>query len=167
MPKRITVTVKESIKELKALQKTHRSQHNRLQMLILIKEGHILSKDALAQALNVSNKSVHTWRTDYINGGIELLLEDNRGGRQGQVTEQAHHKLAERLNNGLDGFKSFIEIQKWLQDDFAIHMEYQAVNKYVKRKFGARPKVARKSHVNKDENATALFKKPVTEAKTY
>lgn len=82
------------------------------------------------------------WRTRYNEGGIEALLEDNRGGKQGQITEKIHQKLAARLNNSKDGFKSFIEIQQWLKENFDIQMEYHAVNKYVKRKFGARAKEA-------------------------
>ena len=167
MPKRIEVQVKESVKELKALQKKYPSSYSRLQMLILVKEGEIVSKDGLAQALNVSNKSVHTWRTKYMQGGIEALLEDKRGGKQGQITEQVHQKLSERLNNSREGFKSFIEIQQWLKKNFGIQMDYHAVNKYIKRKFGARPKVARKSHVNKDAAAEAVFKKTISGVKTY
>ncbi|MEJ0105393.1 MAG: hypothetical protein WDO19_23800 [Bacteroidota bacterium] len=40
-------------------------------------------------------------------------------------------------------------------------MGYHAVNKYVKRKYGARLKVSRKSHVLKSPAAEAVFKKPV------
>jgi transposase len=159
MPKRIEVLVKESIKELKNLQKQKPSNHNRLQMLILIKEGVIVSKDDLAQALSVSNKSIHVWRTKYNTGGLELLLSDNRRGKQGQITEKIHQKLSTRLHNGKEGFKSFNDIQQWLKESFGIEMEYHAVNKYIKRKFGGRPKVARKSHIDKDDNAVALFKK--------
>ena len=161
MPKKLTIIVKESIKDLKGLQKKQPSNYNRLQMLILIKEGIIVSKDGLATALSVSNKSVHVWRTRYNEGGMEALLEDNRGGKQGQITEKVHQKLATRLNNSKDGFKSFIEIQQWLKENFDIQMEYHAVNKYIKRKFGARPKVARKSHIDKDDSAVALFKKTI------
>jgi hypothetical protein len=39
-------------------------------------------------------------------------------------------------------------------------MKYQAVNKYLKRKFGNKLKVARKSHIHKDPAAEAVFKKP-------
>ena len=161
MPKKLTIIVKESIKDLKGLQKKQPSNYNRLQMLILIKEGIIVSKDGLATALSVSNKSVHVWRTRYNEGGMEALLEDNRGGKQGQITEKVHQKLATRLHNSKDGFKSFIEIQQWLKENFDIQMEYHAVNKYIKRKFGARPKVARKSHIDKDDSAVALFKKTI------
>lgn len=159
MAKALKVVVKESVKELRILQKKNASYYNRLQMLILIKGGDIVTKDGLAQALSVSNKSVHVWRTRYNSGGIALLLEDNRGGKQGQITDQIHQKLSTRLNNSKEGFKSFIDVQQWLKDSFGIEMQYHAVNKYLKRKFGARPKVGRKSHISKDPAAEAVFKK--------
>ena len=155
MAKALTVVVKESIKELKSIQKQKPSYYSRIQMLLLIKEGKYITKDALSEVLQVSTQSVHIWRTKYNAGGIELLLEDKRGGKPAQITAAIH----ERLNSSKEGFKSFVEIQQWLQENFGIEMKYQALNKYVKRKFGARPKVARKSHINKDENAAALFKK--------
>ena len=76
MPKKLTIVVKESIKELKGLQKQQPYNYNRLQMLILIKENVIVSKDGLATALSVSNKSVHVWRTRYNEGGLETPERD-------------------------------------------------------------------------------------------
>jgi transposase len=159
MAKALPVIVKENIKELRSIQRQKPLYYSRIQMLLLIKEGKFITKDALAEALKVSTQSVHIWRTKYNAGGIELLLEDNRGGKPAQITEQIHQRLSTRLNNSKEGFKSFIEIQQWLKENFGIEMQYQAVNKYIKRKFSARPKVARKSHINKDDIAVALFKK--------
>lgn len=168
MARPIHIIIKESIKELKSIQKLKPFYYNRVQMLILIKEGVIVTKDDLAQALSASNKSVQTWRTKYIEGGIERLLEDNRGGKKvGQITPQIHQQLRARLNESKEGFKSFVEVQQWLKENFGIEMQYHAVNKYLKRKFGARPKVARKSHMDKDDNAVALFKKTTPGTKTY
>ena len=159
MAKALNVVVKESVKELKSIQKQKPSYYSRIQMLLLIREGKFITKDALSEALQVSTQSVHIWRTKYNAGGIELLLEDKRGGKPAQITAPIHERLSARLNSSKEGFKSFVEIQQWLKENFGIEMKYQALNKYVKRKFGARPKVARKSHIDKDENAEALFKK--------
>jgi hypothetical protein len=38
-------------------------------------------------------------------------------------------------------------------------INYQTLNSYVKRHFGAKIKVARKSHINKNELAVDTFKK--------
>ena len=77
------------------------------------------------------------------------------------VLASVEKKLAGRLNNPKEGFRSFIEIQQWLSAEFNISMGYHAVNKYVKRKYGARLKVSRKSHVLKSPADEAVFKKPV------
>jgi transposase len=159
MAKALTVIVKESTKELKSIQRQKPSYYSRIQMLLLIKSGKFITKDALAEALKVSTQSVHIWRTKYNEGGIARLLEDKRGGKPAKITGHIHQRLSTRLNNSKEGFKSFVEIQQWLKENFGIEMQYQALNKYVKRKFGARPKVARKSHINKDDSAVALFKK--------
>ena len=158
----LPVSIKESLSELRGLQKKYVSKYKVLQMLIVLKQRGAMSKDKLASSLGVSDKSVHTWRGLYISGGIEALLVENRGGKKSAaITSSVHEQLAKRLNNPKEGFRSFIEIQEWLLNEFSIEMEYHAVNKYVKRKFGARLKVSRKSHVQKSPAAEAVFKKSV------
>ena len=131
-------------------------------MLIAVKQKGALSKDALAAMVGASDRSIQTWRSNYITGGMAQMLVDNRGGKKpGKITAAVHQQLSKRLHNPQQGFRSFIEIQQWLLNEFSIAMEYHAVNKYVKRKFGARLKVSRKSHVQKSPAAEAVFKKPV------
>ena len=90
------------------------------------------------------------------------MLKETRGGNKiATITAIANEKLANRLNNPKEGFRSFIEIQQWLEKEFKIVMDYHAVNKYVKRKFGARLKVSRKSHVQKSPADEVVFKKPI------
>lgn len=135
-------------------------------MLITIKQQGSLSKYKLASLVGSGHSSIVSWRRIYLQGGIEALLIENRGGfKKGKITAVAEKKLASRLHNPKEGFRSFIEIQQWLEKEFDIKMEYHAVNKYVKRKFGARLKVSRKSHVQKDPAAEAVFKKPFRKTK--
>lgn len=146
----LQICVKESLQELRLLQRRHPGKHKVMQMLIAIKKHGSLSKDKLSAITGASDKSIHIWRKVYISGGMELLLKERRGGNKpGRITSAIHNRLAERLHNPKEGFRSFIEIQQWLQTEFGIEMQYHAVNKYVKRKFGARLKVSRKSHVQK------------------
>lgn len=162
MQKPIQVAVKESVSELRLYQKRFPSKFKALQMLIIIRQQGSLSKYKLASLLGSGHSSVVNWRRIYLKGGIEALLIENRGGfKKGKITTSAEKKLAQRLNNPKEGFRSFIEIQQWLLTEFNISMEYHAVNKYVKRKYGARLKVSRKSHVQKSPAAEAVFKKPV------
>ena len=159
----LSVPVNQSISELRILQKRHPKKYKALQLLVLLKQQGDLSKDKLSVLLDSSDKSISIWRNQYLAGGIAALLADNRGGKKrGTITVAVHKKLSERLHDPRQGFRSFIEIQQWLLNEFGMDMGYHAVNKYVKRKFGARLKVSRKSHVLKDPAAEAVFKKPVS-----
>lgn len=160
------VIVKESVSALRLYQRRFSSKFKAIQMLITIKQQGSLSKDKLGFLIRSSHSSVLKWRNIYLSGGIEALLIENRGGfKKGKITLSAGKKLASRLNNAKEGFRSFIEIQQWLLNEFGIDMQYHAVNKYVKRKFGARLKVSRKSHVQKSPADEAVFKKPVSKIK--
>jgi len=165
MPKKIIVLVKETAAELKQLQKKTSSKAKMLAMLLLLKQEPQLTKLSLSLQLGVSDKSIQTWRSNYLKGGIALMLSDNRGGyKKAAITPKVNKALSDRLNNPKQGFRSFIEVQQWLVTEFGIEMEYHAVNKYVKRKFGARLKVSRKSHVLKSPGDEAGFKNPVRHA---
>ena len=50
---------------------------------------------------------------------------------------------------------------EWINKTFGLEMEYHAVNKYLKRNFKTKLKVGRKTHINKDDSAAALFKKTI------
>ena len=156
------IVVTESESELKQLHRS-RAAHlkPRIQMLLLIKTGKAYSKQELADALGVNQNSTQSWKHNYEQGGIKQLLSDKRGGKKPSIiTEEVHQKLSKRLNDPKRGFRSYIEIQQWLEEDCSIIIGYQALNKYVKRKFGARLKAARKSHVQKSPADEAVFKKP-------
>jgi transposase len=144
------VKVKETFPQLRLLQKQNPSKFKVLQMLILLKKEGKVSKYVLANQLGSSHSSVGKWRSQYQLDGIEGLLKENRKGtKKSAITPKVNQALSNRLNNPKQGFRSFIEVQQWLAKEFGIEMEYHAVNKYVKRKFGARLKVSRKSYVLK------------------
>lgn len=164
----LIVKVKEGLSELKQLQRKHPGKFRPLQMLILLKSNGQLTKMALSGQTGSSDKSIQTWRTQYLQGGVAAVLRERRGGKKkAAITAAAHQQLAARLNNPKEGFRTFTDIQQWLLDEWGIAMRYHAVNKYVKRKFGARPKVGRKSHVQKSAADEAVFKKPFRKTGTH
>lgn len=168
MAKALEIKVKESLTQLRQLQKGQPNKRLRIQMLVLIKEKKQQTKDGLASALGVSNKSIHIWRHNYLKGGIELLLEDKRGGNKvAQITPAMSLRIEKRLSNPKEGFKSYVEAQQWINEQYGLSMEYQAVNKFLKRKFNTKLKVARKSHIDKDAADEAVFKKSAREANIY
>lgn len=153
------VLIKETLAQLRSLQKRHPSKFKALQMLIVLKKYGNMSKYVVAAQIGSSQSSVGKWRSVYATKGIEGLLAEKRGGnRVGQITSEVAKRLGNRLNNPKEGFRSFIEVQQWLASEFGIEMQYHAVNKYIKRKFGASLKVSRKSHVLKSPADEAVFK---------
>jgi transposase len=168
MAKLIEINVTESNSFLRQLQKKHPSRYKPLQMLLLIKEHGPMSQYLLADMLVAGHSSVMRWRRMYKQSGLTALLKENRGGNKAAaIDEKVHQQLSQRLHNPQEGFRSFVELQQWLLDEFGVEMNYHAVNKYVKRKFGARLKVSHKSHVLKSPADEAVFKKPIRKTGTY
>jgi transposase len=168
MAKSVVVTVKESISDLKALySKAPIHLRPRYKMLLLIVGGQTSSQE-LAAKTGVSRNSIAAWKRSYSDGGIETLTSDLRGGDfKSNISVDDKKKIEKKLSDPRKAFTSFTEAQAWLKQELGIDKNYHAVNKYLKRNFGAKLKVGRKSHVKKDEAAVAVFKKPTRGAKTY
>ena len=75
------------------------------------------------------------------------------------IAAEVHKKIEEKLTNPREAFRSFEELRQWIDKDFVPDIKYHAVNKYVKHKFGAKLKVARMSHIQKDEKTSGGVKK--------
>ena len=165
MAKALPIEIKESIGALrKELKKAALHLKPRIEMLLMIKEGKASSKRGLAKAMGVDPNSIQKWRSMYIKGGMGGLLEFTRGGKKASViSAAAHTAIEQKLTNPKEAFTSFVQLQNWISEEFVPGINYHTVNKYVKRHFGAKLKVARKSHILKDEGAVEAFKKnPIT-----
>lgn len=165
----LQITIKESASELKALLSKHTvSKQKRIQMLLLIQKGNHATKESLMHSLSVSSQSIQTWRTNYKKGGLDLLLADKRKStKKAAIKPPIKAKLEKRLSSSKAGFKSFVEVQQWLEEKCGVKMSYHAVNKYMKRHFAVKLKVARKSHIHKNAADEAVFKKPSQKVETY
>ena len=96
------------------------------------------------------------------------MLQDKRGGNRATVIDQKTDKaIAARLSDGRNAPRSFKELQQWVGDNYIKDINYHTLNKHVKRKYGAKIKVARKSHVHKDEQDEEAFKKNRGAASSY
>lgn len=162
MANALKITVKESIPELKKLLKSApEHQSPKLKMLITIKQSASdLNKNELADQVGVNHNSIQTWRKKYQTGGIKLLLSDGRiGFKPSVISKEAHEQIRIKLNNPEGAFTSFKDLQQWVDTYFIKGINYNSLRHYVKRHFGAKLKVARKSHVKKDKEAVDIFKK--------
>lgn len=161
MSNNLKLPIKESMVCLKQLKKKQPSHLQcRVQMLLLMKTKKALTVNGLSIALGVNRNSIQGWRTKYKKGGIKELLSFKRTSHKPSViTPMVHQAIAEKLHNPSEAFRSFKELQEWIEENFIPHINYHTVNKYVKRKFGAKLKVARRSHIKKDRAIVEDFKK--------
>ena len=162
MASALEVKVKQSVNELKALYKTVPAHHkHKVQMLLIMKQSDSdLTKNELASLVGVNHNSIQTWRKKYVTGGIDVLLSDGRiGFKPPLLTKKQHAKVLVKISNPQSAFTSFKELQTWVNHTFKTNINYNSLRHYVKRNFGAKMKVARKSHIHKDEDAVESFKK--------
>jgi transposase len=133
-------------------------------MLILMKKAGDkgISKRDLMEGVGASSQSIHNWRTAYRQGGLDALFFNGRKGKAGKpsvFTKEEHKKLEKKLNDPRNGLAGYVELQQWIAEEFKKEIKYNTILKYAMRHFGSRVKVARKTHVNKDEQAVSTFKK--------
>jgi transposase len=162
LPLKITVT--ETIKELRSLQrKSGELIGKRLLMLIEIKkhEETGISKRELSKITGINHNSIVKWRKLYNEQGIATLLKHGRVGgfKKSVITKEEHQKIEKKLNNPKNGIRGYTELLEWVNTELSKDMKYITLLKYAERHFGSKIKVARKSHVKKDELQVEHFKK--------
>jgi transposase len=158
-----TFKIKESESELKRLMKTSNPMiAKRLQSLLVFKrnEDTGVSKRLVADEIGVNHNSVQTWRTLYIQGGIKLLIShSNIGYKPSKITDEQEQALKKQLHNPHNGMVGFVELLDWFNKTFQTAINYKTFHGFVVRKFNAKIKVARKTHIKKDVQAVDTFKK--------
>lgn len=162
MANALKIIVKETLPELKKmLKRSAPHQIPKLRMLMIIKQSEFdLNKNELAEQVGVNHNSIQSWRTKYLSGGIKSLLSDGRiGFKPSVITKETHEQLRIKLNNPVGAFTSYVDLQHWVDSHFVKGINYNSLRHYVKKHFGAKLKVARKSHVKKDKEAGLIFKK--------
>ena len=157
-----SITVKESAEQLnKLISNSTSSTKPRLKMLLAIANG-IISTNELVFKTKSNRDSIRKWKNIYRSKGLEALLQEGRGGkRHGALDEKQKAELQKKLAHPKGGFTSYKQAADWINKTFGVEMSYHAVNMYLKRNFGTKLKVGRKTHVNKDDSAAALFKKTI------
>ena len=157
------ILIKESVKELKSLQKNQcLTVIKRLNMLIELKKNgsNGISKRTLAKLVGVDPNSIQKWRTMYLNEGISGITTHGMiGFKPSIITKEEHKKIEKKLNQPKDALRGYKELVQWVKNEFGKEIKYTTMVEYSKRHFGSKIKVARKSHVLKDDQAVDTFKK--------
>jgi len=167
MANSLSITISETIKELKLLLKKVPSHHQlKIRMLLEIKGSEtLLSKNELAKRIGVNHNSIQSWRTKYITSGLTGLLTDGRiGFKKPTLSKDSHKKIEKKLNESSATFTSYKQLHTWVDSNLHKGINYNSLRHYVKRKFGASLKVPRKSHVKKDVEAGEVFKKTLSQS---
>lgn len=158
-----TFKIKESESEIKKFAKKSNSMlAKRLQALLVFKrnEASGISKRVVADEIGVNHNSIQTWRKLYIEGGLEKLLShSNIGYKPSKINYEQEQALKEQLNNPHNGIAGFVELLDWYNKTFETSINYKTFHGFVVRKFKAKIKVSRKSHIRKDTQAVEAFKK--------
>ena len=162
MSKALSFKVKESLSKLKKFHKSAAAHiAPRIKMLLVAKQSdRALSKNDFAELVGVNHNSIQQWRSNYIAGGIAALVKDGRiGFKPSVISKQAHQKIKVKLHNPIGAFTSYKDLQIWVETALVKRINYNTLRHYVKRHFGAKLKVARKSHIKKDKESGEAFKK--------
>ena len=158
-----TFKIKETESEIKKLMKKSNPMiTKRLQALLVFKrnENSGISKRVVSDKIGVNHNSVQTWRSLYIEGGIKMLMShSNIGYKPSKINEDQEQALKKQLENPHNGMVGFIELLDWFNKTFETNINYKTFHGFVVRKFNAKIKVARKSHIKKDAYAVEAFKK--------
>lgn len=119
-----------------------------------------ITKRDLAQRIGVDPNSITAWKKLYEKAGIAALLADGRiGFKKSVVSAEDHKKIEQKLNDPKNGIRGYVELLDWVKTELGKDLKYITLLKYTERHFGSKIKVARKSHVKKDEEAVETFKK--------
>jgi transposase len=163
MSKKIDFEIKESVLELQSLRKqvSNSRLEKRLLFLILKNDSKFKTRENLAEYLSLSEATLRVWSKLYMKSGLDALLKISSGGaNHTKITEALHKELELKLNDSACPLLGYNDAVNWVKKEFDIDIKYNTLRTYMKRHFGSKLKVPRKSHYRKDEQAIAVFKKP-------
>ncbi len=131
----------EQLEELVRREKDAQIQR-RFHMLLLLKTGEAKSRSGAARHLGVHRHTVADWLDLYEEGGIEKIQEvEDPGPEPGQqsIPSDVMEALKKRLDEP-EGFGSYKEIQRWLDEEHDVELCYSTVHGIVRYELGAKLK---------------------------
>ena len=140
----------------------------RLTALYLLQSGNAKNRKQVADLIGVNRQTVGHWLDAYQAGGIDQMLDRRYPpGRVPLLSEAQRHELRAELDKP-SGFSSYGEIQQFIASTYQVEMSYKAVYSLIHDKWGAKPKVPRKSHKKKrDTNPSLRFDLSIPSRRCY
>lgn len=145
MAGRPKIEISESLETLINLMKFQKKvlNHSKVQSLYLIKSKQAKTVREVAEILSKGEATIHRWFALYRQGGIPLLLLDKKSsGRPKKFSVEVVARIQQELKDP-EGFKSYKEINFWLNIVQEIPSTYQTVYKLLKQELKAKLKIAR------------------------
>jgi transposase len=143
--------ITESADELKAMlkQEPNRQKRQRLHALFLFASRQATTRQEVAALLGLHRQTIGHWMADYAVGGLSALLDIYvPSGKPPTLPAPVLADLEHHLQRP-EGFASYQAMRVWLVQTHQITIKPKTLQKFVRRRFGARPKVARPSDIKK------------------
>ncbi len=161
MGRHLKVNIIEASHELKLMLSHLKLARNseRIQMLYWLKVGQASTRKQLAQLLDHNESTITRWLNLYRKGGIEQLLELKQApGKPAKINGKVLEDLKLELQKPT-GFRSYGEVQNWLEEKHGVQAAYKTVHQTVRYKLKAKLKTPRPSSLKKDAAEQENFKK--------
>jgi transposase len=146
-------TITEDLEALQARLRSERAPQRRprLHLLVLLQSGQVTTRHQAAVQLAVHRNTITGWLQRYRDGSLEALLTyQEPGAPPGQKTlpPAVYAQLQARLAPPT-GFASYVEIQHWLREEFALDVPYKTLHGIVRYQLKAKLKRPRPRHAKK------------------
>jgi transposase len=124
MSRALPIVVTEEVSLLKRLySKADVPIRPRLKMLILLATG-TPSVTLLSAKTGSHRDAILKWKKRYAAGGLDALLSDKRGGdKRSGITAEQKQKIADKLSDPGNGFRSYGEARAWLKEELGIEKQ--------------------------------------------
>ena len=131
--------ISESVDELhdRLLQENRHRLKVRVQALWLLKTQQCVTREAVADALDVHRHTVTRWLNKYEEGGMEELLTiRTRPNRKRVVPGSVLRSLEQELKEHPEQFSSYKDVQAWLKEHHELDVKYKTIYRLVRYEMG-------------------------------
>lgn len=160
------VKIQESLSFLGERYSKSKKQREKLkiQSLILhLKEPNKRQCD-IAAHLCISHATLSRWYKQYQEEGFEEFIKEKRtGNNPSVVSSELHNALEKKLSDSSEPFQGYTDAVLYVRENYDQDIHYQTIRSYMRRHFGCKLKVPRKSHYKQDQEAVESFKKNRTD----
>jgi len=154
------LVIEESKEQLEGMLKKEKNlkMQQRLQVLYLM-QSEKMPINKIGVSMGKHRATIHRWLEQYQSGGIaEMLSIKKPTGRPRKIPQWAEKSLEKQLEKP-EGFKSYGQIQRWLETTLGITAAYRTVHELTRCRLKAKLKVGQKPSPKQDREKIEAFKK--------